>query len=179
MGLFRVACALAGCVAAAAVPAWADEPPTGIPDPSIVSSLPQELADPGGVRSALAGRGITFGVNYIGQGLGNTDGGFEQSTYYDGRLEIVVEAEMEKVIGWKGLLFHANGYQIHCESITGQALGAPMPVSFIEARPATRLFELWLEQRLLNNKVSIRFGQLAADSEFIISDSAAAFINGT
>ena len=79
------------------------------------------------MRSALAGRGITFGVNYIGEGLGNPDGGFKQSTYYDGRLEIVVEAEMEKrrLIGWKGLLFHANGYQIHGESITGQNTAAP------------------------------------------------------
>ena len=178
MGLFRVACVLA-LVAGAAVPAWADEPPTGIPTPSIASSFPQELADPGGIRSALARRGITFGVNYIGEVLGNPHGGVKQSTYYDGRLEIVVEAEMEKVIGWKGLLFHANGYQIHGESITGQNLGALMPVSFIEATPATRLFELWFEQRLLNEKVSIRFGQLAADSEFIISDGAAAFINGT
>ena len=54
-----------------------------------------------------------------------------------------------------------------------------MPVSFIEATPATRLFELWFEQRLINDKVSIRFGQLAAHSEFILSDGAAAFINGT
>jgi porin len=179
MGLLRVACVLAGCVAGAAVPAWADERPTGIPDPSIASSLPQELADPGGVCSALARRGITFGVNYIGEGLGNPDGSFKRSTYYDGRLEIVVEAEMEKVVGWKGLLFHANGYQIHGESITGQNLRALMPERFIEASPATRLFELWFEQRLINDKVSIRFGQLAADSEFILSDGAAAFINGT
>ena len=69
MGLFRVACVLA-LVAGAAVPAWADEPPTGIPTPSIASSFPQELADPGGIRSALARRGITFGVNYIGEVLG-------------------------------------------------------------------------------------------------------------
>jgi len=85
MGLFRVACVLA-LVAGAAVPAWADEPPTGIPTPSIASSFPQELADPGGIRSALARRGITFGVNYIGEVLGNPDGGVKQSTYYDGRL---------------------------------------------------------------------------------------------
>ena len=45
-------------------------------------------------------RVITFGVNYIGEGLGNPDGSFKPSTYYDGRLEIVVEAEMEKVVGW-------------------------------------------------------------------------------
>jgi porin len=173
-------CALA-CVSlfVSAVPAKAHDPATGIPDPSIAASLPSELADPGGVRAALAHRGITFGVNYIGEVLGNPTGGFKQGTYYDGRLEIVGEVDLDKVIGWKGLIFHANGYQIHGESITAQDLGALMPVSFIEATPATRLFEAWFEQKLLDDHLSIRFGQLAADSEFIISQGAAAFINGT
>src|SRR6185369_9024673 len=83
-------CALA-CVllSITAVPAIAHDPATGIPDPSIAANLPAELADPGGVRAALAHRGITFGVNYIGELLGNPTGGFKQSTYYDGRLEIV------------------------------------------------------------------------------------------
>jgi porin len=83
------------------------------------------------------------------------------------------------MLGLKGLSFFANGYQIHGESITAEDLGALMPVSFIEATPATRLFELWLEQKLLDDKISIRFGQLAADSEFLLSEGGGAFINGT
>ncbi len=165
--------------AIAAAPARADDAPTGIPDPSIATSLPRELADPGGVRAAFASRGITFGINYIGEVLGTASGGFNQGTYYDGRLEVAVSADMEKMLGWKGLTFFANGYQIHGESITGQDLGALMPVSYIEATPATRLFELWFEQKLLDDKLSIRFGQIAADSEFILSDGGGAFINGT
>jgi porin len=160
-------------------PARADGAPTGIPDPSIATSLPPELADPGGVRAALARRGITFGVNYIGEVFGTASGGFNQGTYYDGRLEVAVSGDLEKMLGWKGLSFFANGYQIHGQSITAQDLGALMPVSFIEATPATRLFELWLEQKLLGDTLSIRFGQLAADSEFILSDGGGAFINGT
>ena len=151
----------------------------GVPDPSIATSLPRALADPGGIRSGLAAHGIEIGVNYIGEVLGNPTGGFKQGTFYDGRLELAISANMEKMIGWKGLSFFANGYQIHGESITAEDLGAFMPVSYIEATPATRLFELWLEQKLLDDKLSIRVGQLAADSEFIISDGASAFINGT
>ena len=52
-----------------------------------------------------------------------------------------------------------------------------MPVSFIEAMPSTRLFELWLEQKLLDDHLSFRFGQLSADTEFIISKGAGAFLN--
>jgi porin len=180
-GLLRREAALFGLAALAAAfgisPAAAED--IGLPDPSIGSSLPRELADPGGVRSAWASRGVTFGINYIGEVFGTASGGFEHRAYYDGRLEVAVSADLEKMLGWKGLSFFASGYQIHGESITGQSLGALMPVSFIEATPATRLFELWFEQRLLDDKLSIRFGQLAADSEFILSDGGGAFINGT
>jgi len=54
-----------------------------------------------------------------------------------------------------------------------------MPVSFIEALPATRLFELYFDQKLFNDKVSVRFGQLAADAEFLLSEGGGVFINGT
>ncbi len=175
--------ALYSLVAAAAVisaaPAKAGEAPTGIPDPSIATSLPPDLADPGGVRAAFASRGVTFGVNYIGEVFGNSSGGVKRGTYYDGRLEVAVSADLEKMLGWRGLSFFANGYQIHGDSISADAMGVLMPVSYIEATPATRLFEMWLEQTFYEGKVSVRFGQIAADSEFILSEGGGAFINGT
>jgi porin len=54
-----------------------------------------------------------------------------------------------------------------------------MPVSSLEAEPATRLFELWFEQYLFNDTVSVKFGQLAADAEFFAADGGAFFLNGT
>jgi porin len=151
----------------------------GLPEPSIGTSLPRDVADPGGVRAALAKRGIIFSVNYIGEVLGNPSGGFQQGATYDGRLEVAVQADLEKSIGWPGLSFFVNGYQIHGDSISAANLGVLMPVSFIEADPATRLFELWLEQKLWDDRVSIRFGELAADSEFMLSKGGEAFLNGT
>lgn len=167
-------------VCAVAGPALADCDVTdnGITDGSVASSLPSGLADPGGVRGALAGRGIGVGAAYIGEVLGNTSGGFEQSAHYDGRLELFVNMDMRKMVGWKGLCFHANAYQIHGTSITAENLGALMPVSFIEATPATRLFEVWFEQSF-GEMASVRIGQLAADSEFLLSEGGGYFINGT
>jgi porin len=151
----------------------------GIPEPSISTSLPEHLADPGGVRSRLGKHGIQYGINYIGEVLGNPTGGLKQSAHYTGRLEVVVEADMEKMMGWKGLTFFTNGYWIHGSSISVSNIGTLRPVSFIEALPSTRLFELYLDQKLFDDKVSIRFGQLAADAEFLLSDGSGAFLNGT
>ena len=127
----------------------------GIPETSIAVNLPPEFRDPGGVRAMLAGRGVTYAVNYIGDMLGNPVGGFAQGTRYIGRLDLELGVDLEKAIGWKGLTFFTNGYQIHGQSISALNLGALMPVSFIEALPSTRLFELWLEQKLLDDHLYV------------------------
>lgn len=162
--------------------AWAAEdekgPTGGIPDPSIATSLPGN-GDPGGHRARLAERGITYQLNYIGEVLGNTSGGVSRGTVYDGRLEAVVEADLEKLAGLKGLFFHANGFWIQGEGLSARHIGNFMAVSNIEALETVRLFELWLEQKFLDDKASLRVGQLAADSEFFISGYAGQFINGT
>ena len=54
-----------------------------------------------------------------------------------------------------------------------------MPVSNLEATPATRLDEMYLEQHLFNDQLAIKIGQLAADTEFILSESYPYFLNGT
>ncbi|MEI9898945.1 MAG: carbohydrate porin [Hyphomicrobium sp.] len=123
----------------------------------MASSLPSALADPAGIRQRLADRGILVGAEYIGEEFGNW-GGIQDGAHYDGRLDLYVNADLQKMIGWRGLCFHANGYQIHGTSITAEDIGSLMPVSFIEATPATRLFELWFEQWLVEDRISVRIG---------------------
>jgi porin len=145
---------------------------TGIPDEAAFK------LDPGGARQAFAKAGIAVGGTYYGETFYNW-GGFDQDGEYDGVLEIDVYADMKKLGLWKGLCFFANGYQIHGNSITAANIGALMPVSNLEATDATRLFEMWFEQTMFNEKVAVRFGQLAADAEFVISEGGGYFLNGT
>jgi porin len=150
-----------------------DNTDTGIPQDAVAA------LDPSGVRQALARYGIGFGGTYIGDVLGNPSGGVQQGTHYDGLLDVYMNVDFERMAGWKGLCFHANGYQIHGTSITAQDLGSLVSASNIEAFPSTRLDEFWFEQKLLKNLVSVRFGALAVDTEFLIADSAGAFIANT
>lgn len=144
----------------------------GVPDDVVMA------IDPGGVRRALSRHGVEVGGVYYGEALGNW-GGFDQGVEYDGVLELYVKADMHKLGFWKGLCFHADGYQIHGNSITAANIGSLMPVSNLEATDATRLFELWFEQHLFNDKLAVKFGQLAADAEFVISEGGGYFLNGT
>ena len=67
--------------------------------------------------AALARAGIGVGGAYYGEAFYNW-GGFDQGGEYDGVLELYINADMKKLGFWRGLCFHANGYQIHGNSIT-------------------------------------------------------------
>lgn len=148
-------------------------------EPASISSLLGPADDPGGFRTFLKGKGVTYSLTYIGEVLGNTSGGLKRGPIYEGRLDVHIDADLDKLIGWNGGAFHTNFYQVHGEGLSRHHLGNVMPASGIEALTSTRLFELWFEQKLMDDKLAIRFGQLAADSEFLLSQYAALFVNGT
>ncbi len=148
----------------------------GIPTNSIAKSLPQN-GDPYGARKQLSEQGINFGVNYIGEVWSNRSGGLKLGTAANGRAELVIDADLEKISGQKDLTFHANAFQIHGGTISKDYTGGLLGVTNIEANPSTRLSELWVEQKV--GKVSVRVGQIAADTEFITSAFAGVFVGST
>jgi porin len=148
------------------------------PPPTITDSIPQ-LAPVSGFKKQLADKGIGVQLNYIGEVLGNVAGGQQQGAIYDGRVELVIDADMEKLLGLKGGAFHTNGYWIQGTGLSRYYVGNLMTVSNIEALPTVRLYELWYEQKFFDDKVALRFGQLGADTEFVTSKYSSLFVNGT
>jgi porin len=132
----------------------------------------------GGMVSKLNSAGIDVGGAYYAEPFYNW-GGLNGGGEYQGVLELYVNADMKKLGLWDGLCFHADGFQIHGNSITGANIGGLMPVTSFEALPSTRLFELWFEQQLFNDTVSVKVGQLAADAEFFFAEGGGYFINAT
>ena len=110
--------------------------------------------------------GIKFAATYIGETLGNVSGGLKQGAIYEGRLNLAIDADLQKLLGLQQLTFHANMFQIHGEGLSRSNLQNFMMVSGIEALPSTRLYEAWFEKKWGDNKASLKLGQLAADSEF-------------
>lgn len=135
--------------------------------------------DWGGWRSSLEERGLQLGAASIDEALGNPLGGVRQGAIYDGRLELFLNVDFERLLGWSGATFHANAYQIHGRGLSGNDLDNLLLVSNIEADRSTRLFDLWIEQEFFDRKVSVRAGRLGADDEFVTSQYAASFVNST
>jgi porin len=164
-------------LSALAVPVFAHAdchvPDTGIPEDAATHM------DVAGMRKALAESGIGIGGFYAAETFGNPSGGFKRGATYDGVLELHLDGDLKKWGLWKGLCLHANGYQIHGRSITADYVHSLMTVSNLEATPATKLYELWLQQGLFNEHLYVRVGQLAADGDFLVSVGGAYFLDGT
>ncbi len=158
----------------AAAPARADDAPAnGVPESSIAAGR----SDPG--RAALAGIGISYGINYIGEFFDIARGGITRGTSLNGHLDGEVDVNLEKFAGWTGATVHADVVFIHGEGPSTEHIGNIFAASNVEALESVRLFEIWVEQALLDDKLKIRAGQMAVDSEFFISDTAGHFINAT
>lgn len=146
--------------------------------PTMLDSIPQ-FAAVAAFKKDISDKGVNIGVNYIADAQGNLAGGQQTGAGFAGRLELAIDADLEKLFGFTGGAFHANGYWIQGVGLTGDYVGSVMPLSGIEALPTIRLFELWVEQKFVDGKLAVRVGQLAADSEFIISKYGALFVSGT
>src|ERR1044071_6657041 len=89
-----------------------------------------------------------------------------------------LDADMKKRGLWRGLCLHMNAFQVHGRSITADNIDGLMPVSNLEATPATRLDEMWFEQHLFSDKLAVKIGQLAADMDFFPLQNFFFFLEG-
>lgn len=128
-------------------------------------------------REVLAEWGVQFNATYIAEVFGNVSGGMRRGSIYTGRLDLGMDVDLEKIVGWTGAKFHTNMYQIHGQGLSRDYVGNLMLVSGVEALPATRLYELWIEQSLFDGKLLVKVGQQASDVEFIDSKYDDIFTN--
>jgi porin len=145
------------------------------PDPSITQVIPTLAA----IKQPLLAHGVNLQFSYIQDTFGNVTGGVKQGATYASALYMLLDVDLGKMAGLSGLTFRANAYQIQGAGLSINNIYNYATISSIEARSTTRLVELWLEQKFLNDLASIRVGQLAADNEFFSSEFDALYVNGT
>ncbi len=174
---FRLAVAFAALILAER-PAGAGNDSQDATAPFSLPAFLHQITDTGGLRSKLEQEGVRLTFSYYGDAFANPAGGVKQGLGYDGRFGTIIDANLEKLIGWSGATFHASIHQIHGTQFSAANLGNLMLVSGVEAPTSTRLFNLWIEQQL-TNRVNLRVGQFTAAQEFLVSDNADLFVNST
>ncbi len=136
--------------------------------------------DWGGLRKELADKGISFSMSYTAEVWGNVSGGIKRGATYDGVLLPEVDVDLEKLAGWEGARFSVSMLQGHGPSLSTGWVGNIMSVSgAVVTPPATRLYNLWLQQNLFGDVLSVRAGVMNVDAEFMTNLIGSLFLNTT
>lgn len=133
----------------------------------------------GGLRPRLAKGGITFSGEYTGEVLGNTTGGLRRGAEYTGLFDFCMCFDLGELIHWPSAQLHIGAIYPHGGNLAEKYTGDLGGLSNIESYDSLRLFETWLEQKFLENCVTIRAGLMAVDTSFALNDTAMLFINSS
>jgi porin len=136
------------------------------------------LGDMFGLRTKLSQYGISLAIQETSEVLGNVTGGTRKGAQYDGLTQMVMQLDTNRGFGWYGGLFNISALQIHGQNLSADNLGTLQTASGIEADRATRLWEMWYDQKFLEeDRLDIKVGQQSVDQEFIVSQNASYFVN--
>jgi porin len=144
--------------------------------PSSWWDQPTMIGDRGGVRPTLADAGVTTLLAFTGEVISNIDGGLKRDTGADLLLDWIIDADLNKAVGWTGGSARINPMWLAGDGITGD-VGDVTIVSNITGRGGVRMFEAWLQQSLFENAFSLRAGILAADQEFVLTTAGTLYYN--
>ncbi|HEX4083364.1 MAG TPA: carbohydrate porin [Chthoniobacteraceae bacterium] len=135
------------------------------------------LGDMGGLRPFLSRFGLSLSITETSEVLGNVTGGTRRGADYDGLTQAVLQLDTERAFDLHGGTFNVSALQIHGRNLSADNLDSLQTASGIEADRATRLWELWYQQKFLNDRFDIKIGQQSLDQEFMVSDNALLFVN--
>ncbi|MEI8309881.1 MAG: carbohydrate porin [Verrucomicrobiota bacterium] len=178
----------AGCLAGVC---FAEPPGPAQTDAQPILEWDQLTGDWVGMRPMLSDHGVEFFANYTLDAWGNVSGRRKQGSTHAstinyssvyGDLNFGAQVDLEKAVGWQGASMSTTWVWLYGWNTNEEALnpdGKYLGVSNIAGFNTLRLFTLWFQQKLWDDKISIRVGQLAADAEFFRSTYGGVLISDT
>jgi porin len=123
--------------------------------------------------------GWTFKLHEQSEVWANLTGGGHQGLSYNGLTIAKLDVDLDKVAGWSGAEFLVEAFNIHGHGPSRNFLGNLQLISNIEATPSIKLYDLWLDQTLLDGHLSIRIGQEGANDEMMVTQYGSLFLNSS
>src|SRR5437660_382029 len=153
--------------------AAAAEESTNAPKSSLEQFLERDylLGTWGGVRTQLSQHGVDFEFFYIASNPYNLDGGIKTGSAYEGAFLMLLDLDSKKLAGYDGGHLHVGGVSLHgYDHFSDIHIGDLNKVNLIDFPNGARLWELWYEQKFWDGKVSLKFGQMAIDQDFLMAE---------
>lgn len=131
-----------------------------------------------GEAAARRQSAVVLALTYNSDANYDVTGGARTGGAYLQRLGLIADADLSDLLGWRGASAHFSVHAIQGQGLSAHRVGNLLTVSGIEAEPALRLFNAWIEQKT-GSGLAVRVGQFTAAQEFAISSTANLFINST
>lgn len=104
-------------------------------------------------------------------------GGERRGVAYLGKLIVQADLDLDRLIGLRSVAAHVSFLDVHGTGASGHFVDNLATVSGIEAEPAVRLNQVWLQFPLASG-AQLRLGKITAQ-EFFTSATAGLFINSS
>ena len=121
-----------------------------------------------GIRAAFLNKGININAIYTGEGLSNLQGGINRASEYLGVVDLMISIDLYKLVNWKNAAFYTDILGIHGGNPSDHS-GDFQGVSNIAASNNWKIFEAWLQQNIIEDKLSILTGIYDLNAEFDVS----------
>ena len=132
-----------------------------------------------GVRPLLSEHGFAPYLTYTASFWANLSGGRQTGVQPNGYLDFGLEVDLAKLGTWEGLGFHTDFHWWQGDEPTTKLIGGllAMALSDWEAASTFRVFNIYLRQALDGDRWVFKIGQIAADTDFMISRYGGVFLN--
>lgn len=122
--------------------------------------------------AAAADRGevVSPKLSYTGEAAATLDGGKNSGTAYAGQLMFGADVNLEAAFGWQGATIKAYGINRHGTNLAASSTGNSTSVQEIYGGQGTRLANLTLEQKLLDDRLVLEAGRSVANIHFLGSE---------
>ena len=123
-------------------------------------------------------RPVILTFSYTGELVQNADGGARRGATFVGAAGGEFTLLIGRLLGWHGARLFVFALGTH-GGAPSELVGDVQGVSNLEAPAAVRLEEAWLQQNLLDNRLSWLVGRYDLNTEFYRLQSGALFINSS
>ncbi|CAI3949643.1 Carbohydrate-selective porin OprB (OprB) (PDB:4GEY) [Commensalibacter communis] len=136
-----------------------------------------------GANKYLEQYGVQFGLSYIGETVGVVRGGKKKGADYAHEVEFALDMDWDKLIGWKGFSTHLILMNLAGRNASTDYVGDP----FMQAQEIygssndrfLRLYNLYAEQALWNNKINLKVGRFNPGDDFAVSPFACEYVTAS
>jgi porin len=132
-----------------------------------------------GLRGALEDEGVELTLVLQADPSANLSGGLRRGTVVRVPLQAGLDVDAERLLGWRGGRLHAGAQTFDGRNATDELVGDLQGFNNVDAERLRQVSELWLEQRLLGDRLRIKLGKADANADFARVFASGEFLNSS